>query len=257
MTTPERALVQALAAGDERAFNEVVGRYHRSLVRLARSYVRSEAVAEEVAQDSWCAVVTGVERFEGRSSFKTWLFSIVVNKARTRAERERRTTPFSALATTGEDGSPAAIEDRFAPDGAWSAPPRAWDEPERRAVSLELREELRVALRELPERQRLVVTLRDVEGLDPGEVCELLGLSPGNERVLLHRGRTRLRAELERAMDSTAPARSQAVRAAAVLGTSSAAPIAPPRSPSAARRTAGGRWSANRCGIIASRMRST
>ncbi|MGH2741324.1 MAG: RNA polymerase sigma factor [Thermoleophilaceae bacterium] len=204
MMQPERALVQALAAGDERAFNEVVGRYHRSLVRLARNYVRSEAVAEEVAQDTWCAVVTGIERFERRSSFKTWLFSIVVNKARTRAERERRTTPFSALATPEEDGSPVAIEDRFAPDGAWAVPPRAWDDPERRAVSLELRGELREALHELPERQRAVVTLRDVEGLDSGEVCELLGLSAGNERVLLHRGRTRLRAVLERAVDASA-----------------------------------------------------
>ena len=204
MIQPERALVQALAAGDERAFNEVVGRYHRSLVRLARSYVRSEAVAEEVAQDTWCAVVTGVERFEGRSSFKTWLFSIVVNKARTRAERERRTTPFSALSAPEDDGPPLPVEDRFAPDGAWAAPPRAWDEPERRAISLELREELRLALRELPERQRLVVTLRDVEGLDSCEVCELLGLSAGNERVLLHRGRTRLRAELERVLDAAA-----------------------------------------------------
>jgi RNA polymerase sigma-70 factor, ECF subfamily len=202
MMQPERALVQALAAGDERAFNEVVGRHHRSLVRLARNYVRSEAVAEEVAQDAWCAVVTGVERFECRSSFKTWLFSIVVNKARTRAERERRTTPFSALAAPEEDGAPVPVEDRFAPDGAWSAPPRPWDEPERRAISLELRGELREALAELPERQRLVVTLRDVEGLDSSEVCELLGLSAGNERVLLHRGRTRLRAELERTVDA-------------------------------------------------------
>lgn len=202
MTTPERALVQALAAGDERAFNEVVGRYHRSLVRLARNYVRSEAIAEEVAQDAWCAVVKGVHRFEGRSSFKTWLFSIVVNKARTRAERERRTTPFSALATPDEDGSPLPVEDRFGADGAWSSPPRPWEEPERRAISLELREELREALGELPERQRLVVTLRDVEGLDSDEVCELLDLSAGNERVLLHRGRTRLRAALEGAIET-------------------------------------------------------
>jgi RNA polymerase sigma-70 factor (ECF subfamily) len=204
MTTPERALVQSLAAGDERAFNEIVGRYHRSLVRLARNYVRSEAVAEEVAQDAWCAVVTGIERFEGRSSFKTWLFSIVVNKARTRAERERRTTPFSALASPEEDGSPVAIEDRFAPDGAWSAPPRPWEDPERRTISLELRAELREALDGLPERQRLVVTLRDVEGLEADEVCELLDLSSGNERVLLHRGRSRLRAALEPALDGVA-----------------------------------------------------
>jgi RNA polymerase sigma-70 factor, ECF subfamily len=199
MREPERALVHALAAGDERAFNEVVGRYHRSLVRLARNYVRSDASAEEVAQEAWCAVVTGIDRFEGRSSFKTWLFSIVVNKAR--AERERRTTPFCGLAVPEEDGSPVAVEDRFSRNGSWSAPPHAWDDPERRAISLELREELREALRALPERQRLVVTLRDVEGLDSGEVCRLLGLSAGNERVLHHRGRTRVRAELERAVD--------------------------------------------------------
>jgi RNA polymerase sigma-70 factor, ECF subfamily len=204
MTRPERALVQALAAGDERAFNEVVGRYHRSLVRLARSYVRTEAVAEEVAQDTWCAVVTGVQRFEGRSSFKTWLFSIVVNKARTRAERERRCTPFCALATPDEDGAPLPVEDRIGADGAWSSPPRPWEQPERRAISLELREDLREALAELPARQRLVVTLRDVEGLDSEEVCSLLDLSPGNERVLLHRGRTRLRAALERGLESAA-----------------------------------------------------
>ena len=201
MTQPERALVQQLAAGDERAFNEVVGRHHRSLVRLARNYVRSEAVAEEVAQEAWCAVVTGIERFEGRSSFKTWLFSIVVNKARTRAERERRTTPFSALAAPDEDDSPLAVEDRFAPDGHWATPPRAWDDPERRTASLELRAALREAMNELPERQRLVVTLRDVEGLEAEDVCRLLDLSAGNERVLLHRGRSRLRVALERAMD--------------------------------------------------------
>ncbi len=204
MSHSERALVQALAAGDERAFNEVVGRYHRSLVRLARNYVRSEAVAEEVAQDAWCAVVTGIERFEGRSSFKTWLFSIVVNKARTRGERERRSTPMSAFATPDEDEAPPAIEDRFAADGHWSTPPRPWADPERRATSLELRAELREALNELPERQRLVVTLRDVEGLEAEEVCRLLDLSAGNERVLLHRGRARLRAALERAVDSAA-----------------------------------------------------
>jgi RNA polymerase sigma-70 factor, ECF subfamily len=201
---PELSLVRSLAAGDERAFNELVGRYHRSFVRLARNYVRSEAIAEEVAQDSWCAVVTGIDRFESRSSLKTWLFSIVVNKARTRAERERRMTPFSALTSEDEDGSPVPVEDRFDADGAWSSAPRPWNDPERRAISLELREELRLALQELPERQRIVVTLRDVEGLGSDEVCDLLGISPGNERVLLHRGRARLRAVLEQALEGAA-----------------------------------------------------
>lgn len=200
---PERALVAALARGDERAFNEIVGRHHRGIVRLARNFVRTDAIAEEVAQDAWCAVLTGIDRFEGRSSLKTWLFSIVVNKARTRAEREARTIPFSCVEVEDDEGSPIAVEDRFGPDERWSAPPRAWADPERRAVSLELRAELREALAELPERQRLVLTLRDVEGLSAEEVCELLDLSPGNERVLLHRGRTRLREALE-AIDAAA-----------------------------------------------------
>lgn len=194
---PERALVAALARGEERAFNELVGRHHRSMVRLARNYVRTDAIAEEVAQDAWAAVLTGIGRFEGRSSLKTWLFSIVVNKARTRAEREARSLPFSVLAGAENDGSELSLEDRFGPGERWSAPRRAWDDPERRAVSLELREELRAGLRELPERQRLVLTLRDVEGLSSEEACELLGISQGNERVLLHRARARLRGVLE------------------------------------------------------------
>jgi RNA polymerase sigma-70 factor (ECF subfamily) len=201
---PEQALVRALAAGEERAFNELVGRHHGSLVRLARNFVRSEAVAEEVAQDTWCAVIGGINRFEGRSSLKTWLFSICVNKARTRAERERRTTPFSALAVADEDGRPITVEDRLGADGSWSAPRRAWEDPERRAASLELRDELRAALEALPERQRLVVTLRDVEGLSSDEACELLALTPGNERVLLHRGRTRLRDALAESLEAPA-----------------------------------------------------
>ena len=190
---PELALAAALARGEERAFNELVGRHHRSIVRLARNYVRTDAIAEEVAQDAWAAVITGIGRFEGRSSLKTWLFSIVANKARTRAEREARTVPFSSVELDDDDGGGTPVEDRHAPDERWSAPPRAWSDPERRAASLELREELRAALAELPERQRLVVTLRDVEGLSSEEACELLGISPGNERVLLHRGRSRLR----------------------------------------------------------------
>jgi RNA polymerase sigma-70 factor, ECF subfamily len=197
---PEQALVRALVAGEERAFNELVGRYHRSLVRLARNFVRSDALAEEVAQDTWCAVMTGIERFQGRSSLKTWIFSICVNKARTRAERERRTIPFSTFAAESEDGEGPAVEDRFPGGGSWTASPRGWEDPQRRAISLELREDLRAALEELPERQRLVVTLRDVEGVGLAEIGRLLELSPGNARVLLHRGRTRLRSILADAL---------------------------------------------------------
>jgi RNA polymerase sigma-70 factor (ECF subfamily) len=201
MRLPEQALVTALSAGDERAFNELVGRYHRAIVRLARSHVRTDAIAEEVAQDTWAALVSGIDRFQGRSSLKTWLFSIAVNMARTRSEREARTLPFSSLALEDEHGGARAVEDRFPPDERWSSPPRPWEDPERRLGSLEARTVLRAALGELPERQRLVVTLRDVEGLTSEEVCDVLDLSPGNERVLLHRGRTRLRAALGEALD--------------------------------------------------------
>lgn len=180
----DKALVKALAAGDERAFDELVGRYHHSLVRLARSFVRSEAIAEEVAQDTWCGVMSGIARFQGRSSLKTWIFAICVNRARTRALRERR----------------------FERHDHPAAPLRAWEDPERRAVSLELREDLREALDELPERQRLVVTLREVEGLEIEQIGRLLELTPGNTRVILHRGRARLRASLADAFGLIAPA---------------------------------------------------
>ena len=172
----DRVVVRALAAGDERAFNELVGRHHRALVRLARNFVRSEAIAEEVAQDTWCGVLSGIGSFEGRSSLKTWIFAVCMNKARTRAVREARTIT----------GGPAV--------------PRAWDDPERRVISLELRADLRAALDRLPERQRLVVTLRDVEGFEIEEIGRLLDITPGNARVLLHRGRARLRAALPDAL---------------------------------------------------------
>lgn len=184
MTSPqqaEQALVRALAAGEPRAYNELVGRHHHSLVRLARNFVRSEAIAEEVAQDTWCGVITGIGGFGGRSSLKTWIFAICVNRARTRGARERRTIPFSSLGAPVDDHGGEV---------------RAWENPQRRAVSLELRTDLRVALARLPERQRLVVTLRDVEGLEIEEIGRLLAVTAGNTRVLLHRGRARLSAIL-------------------------------------------------------------
>ena len=182
-------------------FDRLVEQHYASMKRVARTFVGSDAVAEEVVQDTWLAIVAGIDRFEGRSSLQTWMFSILTNKAKTRGLRERRTTPLSCLGG-GEPDEPAIDADRFQSDddawpGHWATPPRPWQRPERRLLSLEVRGHLKAALDELPERQRLVVTLRDVEGFDADEVCELLHLSPENQRVLLHRGRSRLRTALE------------------------------------------------------------
>jgi RNA polymerase sigma-70 factor (ECF subfamily) len=206
-TADEADLLDALRAGDEAAFAGLVRRHHGSLRRFARGFVASDAVAEEVVQEAWLAVVSGLDRFEGRSSLKTWLFSIVMNIARTRGVRERRSMPFSALAAPGDEPSPSVPPQRFqqrgeAWPGHWASPPRPWEDPERRLESIEVREHLREALGTLPAAQQTVVTLRDVEGLDADEVCGLLGLTDGNQRVLLHRGRARLRAALDRYMEA-------------------------------------------------------
>jgi RNA polymerase sigma-70 factor (ECF subfamily) len=182
-------------------FDRLVEQHYASMKRVARTFVGSDAVAEEVVQDTWLAIVAGIDRFEGRSALTTWMFSILTNKAKTRGARERRTVPLSCLAG-GEPDEPAIDPDRFQSDddawpGHWATPPRPWQKPERRLLSLEARGHLKAALDGLPERQRLVVTLRDVEGFDADEVCELLDLSPENQRVLLHRGRSRLRTALE------------------------------------------------------------
>jgi len=199
-------LLIALRGGDEHAFAELVRRYHGSLKRFARGFCGSDAIAEEVVQESWLGALQGLASFEGRSSLKGWLFGIVKNQARTRAARERRSVPFSSLAKEEESGAATVDSVRFqGGDGTWpnhwSAPPRAWEDPQRRLASLEAREYLRAAIAALPERQRAVVVLRDVEGLDSAEVCELLELSEGNQRVLLHRGRAGVRDALEGYMD--------------------------------------------------------
>jgi RNA polymerase sigma-70 factor (ECF subfamily) len=188
----DERLVEALRAGDEDAFQQLVARYHGSLMRLARNYVPSAAVAEEVVQDTWLGVLDGIDRFRGASSLKTWIFRILVNRATTRGVRERRSVPFSSLTPGGDDEDPTVSADRFTADGSWSVAPRPFELPEDRAGLLELRDRLRQALAELPERQRIVVGLRDVEGLSSDEVCDLLHLSAENQRVLLHRGRARL-----------------------------------------------------------------
>jgi RNA polymerase sigma-70 factor (ECF subfamily) len=196
----DEQIVAALRAGDERTFRELFERSYPMMKRVARGYVASDAVAEEVVQETWMAVVAGLERFQGRSALGTWIFSILTNQAKTHSARERRALPFSCVAPDVEE--PSVDPDRFQKDdeawpGHWATPPRPWQKPERRLLSLEAREQLKEALAQLPERQRLIVVLRDIEGLSAEEVCDLLGLSQQNQRVLLHRGRSRVRAFLE------------------------------------------------------------
>jgi RNA polymerase sigma-70 factor, ECF subfamily len=195
-------LVTALRGGDEAAFAELVDRYHGPLKRFARSFGASDAVAEEIVQETWLGALEGIDSFAGRSSLRGWLFGIVKNQARRRAERERRQVPFSALAGPDEHEGPVVAPGRFQAAGAawpdhWATPPRPWEDPQRRLASLEAREYLLAAIAALPERQRAVVVLRDVEGLDAAEACELLELSEGNQRVLLHRARSAIRSSLE------------------------------------------------------------
>jgi len=195
-------LVAALRAGDEIAFREVVAGYHAAMVRVASFYVQSRAVAEDVVQETWLAVLEGLDRFEGRSSLKTWVFRILANRARTRGTRERRSVPFSSMADDSDE--PGIPPTRFRPatdrwPGHWAEPPRPWnDVPAEKLEGGETRALVFDAIRTLPPSQRDVIALRDVEGWSAEEVCSVLGLSEGNQRVLLHRARTRVRAALER-----------------------------------------------------------
>src|SRR4051812_34953444 len=187
----EAELLIRLRAGDEAAFTVVVERYHAPMLRLARSFVDSQAVAEEVVQDTWMGVLRGVDRFEGRSSLQTWLYRILVNRARTTGVREHRSVPVG--------GAEAAVPPgRFAADGTWATPPPHWsDEVDDRLSAPETAARIRALVDTLPTGQRQVVTLRDVDGLSSAEVCDVLGISEGNQRVLLHRGRSRIRGILE------------------------------------------------------------
>lgn len=192
----ENQLVEALRAGDEQVFRQLVASYHGSLLRLARNYVPSHSIAEEVVQDTWLAVLEGIDRFRGSSSVKSWIFRILVKRAITRGVREHRAVPFSSLQDSAGDDGPTVSADRFRLDGGWGVPPRPFELPEERVGLLELRARLGEAFAELPERQRLVVGLRDVDGLSSVEVCHLLDVTAENQRVLLHRGRARLQAAL-------------------------------------------------------------
>jgi RNA polymerase sigma-70 factor (ECF subfamily) len=200
----DHLLVERLRAGDEEAFMDLVVNWSPSMLRVARMYVPSQAVAEDVVQEAWLGVLNGIDRFEGRSSLRTWVFSILVNRARTRGERERRTVPFAALArgSESEDGFSAVDADRFVGSGneigSWASPPvRWWEEPERALDSSEAVQRIEGEIEKLPEMQRLVITMRDVDGLSSEEVRSALDISETNQRVLLHRARAKVRAALE------------------------------------------------------------
>jgi RNA polymerase sigma-70 factor (ECF subfamily) len=187
--------VARLRAGDESAFTLLVDRHHASMIRLARGYVRSQAVAEEVAQEAWLGLLRGLSRFEARSSLRTWLFRIVVNRAISTGLREHRHLPVDDSELGHRDG-------RFSQDGWWVTPPAHWaDEALDRISARDLASRALAAIEELPAAQRAVVTLRDVEGLDSVQVCDVLGISAGNQRVLLHRGRASIRARVEQEVE--------------------------------------------------------
>jgi RNA polymerase sigma-70 factor, ECF subfamily len=199
----DRTLCAALRRGDEHAFAALVERYHVPLRRLALTYVRSAAVADEVVQETWLGVLKGIDRFEGRSSLKTWIYQILTNTAKTRAQREGRTVPLSSIQSFGDD-EPAVDPSRFLDEqherypGHWAAPPTRWDRlPEESLLGRETLEVLRTAIDALPEMQRRVIVLRDMEGWSAEEACDLLDLSEANQRVLLHRARSKARAALE------------------------------------------------------------
>jgi RNA polymerase sigma-70 factor, ECF subfamily len=195
----DATLARALSAGDDDAFAHLLDRYHGQLVRLALQYVPSRAVAEEVVQDTWLAVIRGIDRFEGRSSLKTWLFRILMNIARTRGVKEHRSIPFAALVDDDTDEPPVDPSRfrRFRHAGHWKQPPVPWPDPEERALQQEELAVVRTAIDRLPETQRTVITMRDVLGLTSDEVCEALDITAVNQRVLLHRARSRVRTVLE------------------------------------------------------------
>lgn len=199
----EGDLLARLRAGDELAFRALVKRHDAAMRRLALSFVQTVSVADEVVQETWLAVIRGLQTFEERSSLKTWIFRILVNRAQTRGARERRITPFSSLGDADEDGGPTVDPERFLPrgttfDGYWSvSPSRFFDLPEDRLLARETAELVAAAIDALPLRQQQVIRLRDIEGWEADEVCESLGISAANQRVLLHRARSGVRAVLE------------------------------------------------------------
>lgn len=194
----DRELLERLKAGDEDAFMTLVDKYGPLMLRIALSHVRTRAVAEEVVQEAWLGVLKGIDRFEGRSSLRTWILRIVANTAKTRGAREARSTPYSSLAPEGDE--PSVDPDRFrgASDpypGHWWTPPDDW--PEEALLGRETLQVVTDAIAALPPAQRAVISMRDLQGYDPEEVSTALGITDGNQRVLLHRARSKVRARLE------------------------------------------------------------
>ncbi|WNM58036.1 RNA polymerase sigma factor [Candidatus Nitrospira allomarina] len=209
----EAALVKRVRRGDETAFKELVERYHSPLRRVAMTFVNSEAVAEEVVQDTWMALLKGIHRFEGRSSLKTWIFRILVNRAKTQGVRESRYVEFPGKASGSEKGETDQLEDPTAMlggegwPGAYSGIISSQGEvsPERQLLNKEMVRRIYTVIQTLPAMQRQVIQLRDVEGVESEDVCRMLSLSESNQRVLLHRARTKVRQALEPWMESSAP----------------------------------------------------
>jgi RNA polymerase sigma-70 factor (ECF subfamily) len=207
----EAVLLAHLREGDEAAFAWLVDQYSSALLRLAVDYVSSRASAEEVVQETWVGVIRGMDKFEGRSSVKTWVYRILMNIARTRGARESRTVPFSAAPTALSEGSgPAFDPERFLPQnhdewpGHWASVPQPWEnQPEDRLLARETMELVKVCIANLPAAQREVTVLRDVDGLSAAETCDLLGITDASQRVLLHRGRSKIRAALEHHFGAT------------------------------------------------------
>src|SRR3954465_9101644 len=199
MALPDAEIVAALKRGDESVFADLVDAYSPGLLRMARMFVRGRAVAEDVVQETWIAVLRGIERFEGRSSLKTWIYRILINTAKTRGQREARSIPFSAAVSADE---PSVDPDRFLSAdhrfaGGWMLGPSEWQTPEEELLQGETRDAILEAIEQLPESQRVVITMRDVEGFPPEEVSEALGITDGNQRVLLHRARSKVRRAIE------------------------------------------------------------
>jgi RNA polymerase sigma-70 factor (ECF subfamily) len=195
-------LEAALRAGDENAFTTVLERYHTTMIRVARGYVATKEAAEDVVQETWLGVINGIATFEARSSLKTWIFRILVNRARTRGERVSRSRPFSSHGNEGEAAvDPARFIDSGRLAGFWSAPPTRHSIPEEHVLAAEAGGRLMAAIERLPGNQQVVISLRDVQGLTAAEVCDLLSISEANQRVLLHRARSKVRAALEEYLD--------------------------------------------------------